>query len=78
MAPDGGGREIRFTNDQSRAEYRASKLVMEQEKHAEWVKCEQARGFEFCLVEANKYPAVVDLYRAAFDALEKCRKENGE
>jgi len=68
----------RVANDRSRTEYRTQKLIMEREKHAEWVKCEQARGYEFCLNEAKKYPAVVEMYRAAFDALEKCRKENGE
>jgi hypothetical protein len=68
----------RYVNDQSRAEYRKHKLIMEQEKHAEWVKCERTRAFELCLDEAKKYPAVADMYRAAFNALEKCQKENGE
>jgi hypothetical protein len=69
---------IRFINAQSREDYRKHKLIMEQEKHAEWVKCEQGRALEFCLDEAKKYPAVADMYRAAFNELEKCRKENGE
>jgi hypothetical protein len=69
---------LRFVNDQSREAYRTRKLVMEEAKHAEWVKCERARGFEFCLAESKKYPAVADMYRAAFDALEKCRRENGD
>jgi hypothetical protein len=68
----------RLAGTASRVDYRERKLVMEEAKHAEWVKCEQARGFEFCLIEAKKYPAVVELYRAAFEALEKCRKESGQ
>ncbi|HEV2691703.1 MAG TPA: hypothetical protein VG347_02290 [Verrucomicrobiae bacterium] len=68
----------RLAGTASRVDYRTRKLVMEEAKHAEWVKCEQARGFEFCLREAKKYPAVVELYQVAFEALEKCRKENGE
>jgi len=53
----------------SRTDYRARKLVMEEAKHAEWVKCEQARGLEFCLNEAKKYPAVADMFRSTFAAL---------
>jgi hypothetical protein len=60
---------IRFENDKSRATYRAHKLIMEREKHLEWVKCEQTRAMELCLDEAKKHPAVADMYRAAFDAL---------
>ena len=69
---------LRFVNDQGRAEYRTRKLVMEEAKHAEWVKLERTRAMELCLDEAKKYPDIADMYRAAFDALRKRRKENGE
>jgi hypothetical protein len=72
------GTAIRFVNAQSREAYRTRKLVMEEAKHAEWVKCERTRAFELCLDEAKKYPVVTEMYRAAFAALEKCQKENGE
>jgi hypothetical protein len=62
-------------NDRSRAEYRTRKLVMEEAKHAEWVKCEQQRALELSLDEAKKYPAVADMFRAAFAALEEAMEE---
>jgi hypothetical protein len=66
---------IGYVNDQSRAEYRTRKLVMEEEKHAEWVKCEQQRALELSLDEAKKYPAVADMFRGAFAALEAAMEE---
>jgi hypothetical protein len=67
-----------FVNDQSREAYRTRKLALEEAKQAERVKCERTRGLALCRDEVKKQPAVVDIYRAAFDALGKCRKENGE
>ncbi|HEV2696088.1 MAG TPA: hypothetical protein VG347_24580 [Verrucomicrobiae bacterium] len=63
----------RFANDRNRADYRTRKLVMEEAKHAEWVKCEQARGLEFCLNESKKYPAVADMFRATYAALKEAQ-----
>jgi len=57
-------------NDQSRADYRERKLVMEESKHAERMKDERMRGWELCLDETKKYPGVAELYRAAFAAHE--------
>jgi hypothetical protein len=57
-------------NDQSRADYRERKLVMEEAKHAERMKDERMRGWELCLDETKKYPGVAELYRAAFAAHE--------
>jgi len=70
------GTVIRFQNTQSREMYRTRKLVMEEAKHAEWVKVEQTRALEFCLIESKKYPAVADLFRGAFNALEEAKTEN--
>jgi hypothetical protein len=53
----------------SRAEYRTRKLVMEEAKHAEWVKCERTRGLEYCLILAKEHPAVADMFRSTFAAL---------
>jgi len=69
---------LRFANDQDRADYRQRKLVMEEAKHAEWVKVEQTRALEFCLIESKKYPEVADLFRGAFGELEKCKKRDRE
>jgi hypothetical protein len=63
------GTASRVANDQSRADYRARKLFMEEQKHAEWIKCEQTRALELCLGEAKKNPEVVGLFRKAFNAL---------
>ena len=70
--------QSRETNDRSREDYRRRKLVMEEAKHAEWVKYERTRAMELCLDESKKYPDIANMYRAAFDALRKRRKENGE
>jgi hypothetical protein len=59
-----------YVNDQSRADYRTRKLVMEEAKHAERMKDERMRGWELCLDETKKYPGVAELYRAAFAAHE--------
>ncbi|HEV2693917.1 MAG TPA: hypothetical protein VG347_13570 [Verrucomicrobiae bacterium] len=44
-------------------------LVLAEEKHAEWIKCEQTRALEACLKEAKKFPLVARSFRAAFHAL---------
>jgi len=66
---------IGYAHDQERAAYRERKLVMEEAKHAEWVKCEQTRALELSLDESKKYPAVADMFRAAFAALRKAMEE---
>ena len=58
-----------------RADYRTRKLVMEEAKHAEWVKCERTRGLEYCLILAKEHPAVADMFRSTFAALKKCQEE---
>jgi hypothetical protein len=68
---------IRFVNAQSREAYRKRKLVMEEAKHAEWVKCERTRAFELCLDETKKYPDIEDMYRAAFEALKERQRQEG-
>ena len=66
---------IGYAHDQERAAYRERKLVMEEAKHAEWVKCEQTRALELSLDESKKYPAVADMFRAAFAALREAMEE---
>jgi len=66
---------IGYAHDQERAAYRERKLVMEEAKHAEWVKCEQTRALELSLDESKKYPAVADMFRAAFAALRGAMEE---
>ena len=66
---------IGFGQAQERAAYRERKLVMEEAKHAEWVKCEQTRALELSLDESKKYPAVADMFRAAFAALREAMEE---
>ncbi|HSY16822.1 MAG TPA: hypothetical protein VK815_00745 [Candidatus Acidoferrales bacterium] len=59
----------------SRVEYRARKLVMEEDKHAEWKKDDEARALELCLKEADKHPAVAEMFRDVFIALKKAKGE---
>jgi hypothetical protein len=65
----------RLANDRSRAEYRAQKLIMEREKHAEWKKDDEARALELCLKEAEKHPGVAEMFRDVFVALKKAKGE---
>ena len=65
------GTASRVANDRSRADYRARKLVMEEDDHEEAKKTTQAKALELCLSEAKKFPAVDALFRSAFAALDK-------
>ena len=69
------GTASRVANDRSREDYRMRKLVMEEAKHAEWVKIEQTRALELCLEESKKYPDIADKFRAIFAELKQCQKE---
>ena len=59
----------------SRVEYRTRKLVMEEDKHADWKKDDEARALELCLKEADKHPEVAGMFRKVFVALKKAKEE---
>lgn len=58
-----------FVSDQTRVGFAERKLVMAEQKHAEWIKCEQTRALQLCLKEAKKFPLVARAFRNAFNAL---------
>jgi hypothetical protein len=65
----------RVANDQSREDYRSRKLVMEEAKHAEWKRDDEAKALDLCLKESDKYPQVSEMFTAVFVALKQAKEE---
>ena len=58
---------------QTKANFKEREVTLAEQKAAETKKDEQTKALELCLDEARKFPAVQELFRAAFAALKKAK-----
>lgn len=64
---------IEFISGQTKAAFKERELAMAEQKFAETKKDEQTKALELCLEDAKAYPAVQELFKAAFSALRKAK-----
>ena len=65
---------IEFISGQTKAAFKERELTIEEQKFAESKKDEQTKALELCLEDAKAYPAVQELFKAAFSALRKAKQ----
>jgi hypothetical protein len=62
-----------FISGQTKAAHKERDLKIAEQKFAESRKDEQTKALEACLEEARQFPAVQELFKAAFAALKKAK-----